>query len=196
MWVELKNSISLYPVTAIVYFTPTAQPGDQASQQVQTHSVITSTTVMVFQLERHDVPDKFQDEDFYIQVALRVNSVDGARVPKTLDTASTASKIIITGMRTDNMNYDPFSFRSQSANRLPMCEGGNIPNPYNCHRLCFSYCYSCTSFNTWYGCLLQDVYIRSINEERDRPTCVRRKEIDLKRNWSIWIMKCCMATSH
>ncbi|CAI8057726.1 hypothetical protein GBAR_LOCUS31444 [Geodia barretti] len=92
LWVELKNPISLYPVTAIVYFRSTANPS-QEPQQVQTHSIITSTTVMVFQLEQHDVPDKFQDENFYIQVALRVDSVYSPQVPKSLDAATTASKI-------------------------------------------------------------------------------------------------------
>jgi hypothetical protein len=90
LWVELKNPISLYPVTAIVYFRSTANPS-QEPQQVQTHSIITSTTVMVFQLEQHDVPDKFQDEDFYIQVALRVDSVYSPQVPKSLDAATTAN---------------------------------------------------------------------------------------------------------
>ena len=92
LWVQLNNPISLYPVTAIVYFTPTANP-DQRPQPVPTYSIVANTTLMVYQLESHDVPEKFREEDFYIQVALRVNSVETDLVPHSLDMATTASKI-------------------------------------------------------------------------------------------------------
>ena len=91
LWVRLHTPISLYPVTAMVYFTPAANP-DQEPQRVQTHSIVANTTVMVFQLEAHDVPENFEDKDFYIQVALRVNSVESDLVPNSLDMANTASK--------------------------------------------------------------------------------------------------------
>ena len=91
MWVELQIPISLYAVTAVVYFTLIQEP-NQRPQPVQTHSIVANTTVMVFQLEPHEVPEKYRNEDFYVQVALRVNSVETALVPNNLETAHTASE--------------------------------------------------------------------------------------------------------
>ena len=50
---------------------------------------------MLFQLEPHEVPEKYRNEDFYVQVALRVNSVETALVPNNLETAHTASETTI-----------------------------------------------------------------------------------------------------
>ena len=81
----------MYPVAAIVYFRSAAAP-DQRPVSVPTYSIAGNTTLMVYQLESHDVPQKFREEDFYVQVSLRVESVESPLVPNTLDAASTASK--------------------------------------------------------------------------------------------------------
>ena len=47
---------------------------------------------MVFQLEEHDIPERFHKEDFLVQVALRVGTKEGSIVPSNLEEARTASK--------------------------------------------------------------------------------------------------------
>jgi hypothetical protein len=79
-----------HTVTAIVYFTP-ERNRDQTPRLIHTHSVTSNATLLVFQLEPHKIPDKFQHQDFYVQVALRVDSVESAMVPDTLELASIAN---------------------------------------------------------------------------------------------------------
>ena len=90
LWVELQAPI-YFAVTALISFTLTSDTSFH--QTVPTHSVLTENTVMVFQLEPHDVPDGFREETFFIQVALRVGSTVSSMVPNDLDKADIASKI-------------------------------------------------------------------------------------------------------
>ena len=77
-------------VTAVVYFT--LKENTNIQQDVTTHSVLTENTIMVFQLETHDIPERFHKEDFLVQVALRVGTKEGSIVPSNLEEARTASK--------------------------------------------------------------------------------------------------------
>ena len=74
----------------MVYFT--LKEEQNTKQHVTTHSVLTENTVMVFQLESHEIPEKFQHEDFLVQVALQVGTKEGSVVPSNLEAASTSSK--------------------------------------------------------------------------------------------------------
>ena len=74
----------------MVYFT--LKEKQYIQQDITTHSVLTENTVMVFQLESHEIPEKFQNEDFLVQVALQVGIKEGSVVPSNLEDASTSSK--------------------------------------------------------------------------------------------------------
>ena len=56
LWIELHAPLP-YAVTAVVYFTLTQDINYK--QDVSTQSVLTENTVMLFQLESHDVPEDF-----------------------------------------------------------------------------------------------------------------------------------------
>ena len=89
LWVELH--VPLFDaVTAVVYFT--LKEKQDIQQHITTHSVLTENTIMVFQLESHDIPEDFQNEDFLVQVALQVGITTGSVVPSRLQEARTASK--------------------------------------------------------------------------------------------------------
>ena len=92
LWVELRVPV-FDTVTAVVYFT--LKEKHHIQQNVTTHSVLTENTIMVFQLESHEVPEKFRNEDFLVQVALQVGITKGSVVPSTLQEASTNSKELI-----------------------------------------------------------------------------------------------------
>ena len=92
LWVELNRPLNL-PVIAVVYFTLKSNPDYQ--ETVPSHSILTNNTVMVFQLESHDIPDGFRDKDLFVQVALRVGSTESTLVPDNLALASTASKKVV-----------------------------------------------------------------------------------------------------
>ena len=89
LWVELH--VPLFDaVTAVVHFT--LKEKQDIQQHITTHSVLTENTIMVFQLESHDIPENFQKEDFLVQVALQVGTIKGSVVPRSLQEASTSSK--------------------------------------------------------------------------------------------------------
>ena len=89
LWVELHASL-IAEVRAIVCFTPSHERNIQ--HFVTTHSILTANTVMVFQLESHEIPDSVQEDDFLVQVALSVDRAKGNKVPRQLEDASTFSK--------------------------------------------------------------------------------------------------------
>ena len=89
IWVELHTPM-FDAVTAVVYFT--LKEKQYIQQDVTTHSVLTENTVIVFQLELHEIPEHFQKEDFLVQVALQVGNKEGSVVPSSLEEASTSSK--------------------------------------------------------------------------------------------------------
>ena len=89
LWIELHVPM-FDAVTAVVYFT--LKDKQHIQQEVTTHSILTENTVMVFQLELHDIPERFQKEDFLVQVALKVGTKEGSVVPSSLQEASTGSK--------------------------------------------------------------------------------------------------------
>ena len=89
LWVELHAPL-IAEVRAIVYFTPSHERNIQ--HFVTTHSILTANTVMVFQLESHEIPDLVQEDDFLVQVALSVDRAHGNKVPRQLEDASTFSK--------------------------------------------------------------------------------------------------------
>ena len=89
LWVELEVPLH-FPVTAVVYLTLESDMEYQVS--VPTRSVLTNNTVMVFQLESHDIPERFRDNEFYVQVSLKVGTTESSLVPDSLGLASTASK--------------------------------------------------------------------------------------------------------
>ena len=62
---------------------------------VTTRSVLTANPVMVFQLESQEIPYSVREDDFLVQVALSVDGVNGSKVPRQLEDASTLS--VITG---------------------------------------------------------------------------------------------------
>lgn len=88
MWVELNGPLNA-EVRAIVYFT-----SNNVKQDVTTRSILTANTVMVFQLESHEIPDSIQEDDFRIQVALKVGMTNGSQVPRHVEEASTLSKFL------------------------------------------------------------------------------------------------------
>ena len=90
LWIEL-NAPLIAEVRAIVYFTPSHETTSQ--RLVTTRSVLTANTVMVFQLESHEIPDSIQEDDFLVQVALKVDTINGSLVPRELKDASTFSKL-------------------------------------------------------------------------------------------------------
>ena len=92
IWVELRTPM-FDAVTAVVYFT--LKRKQYIQQDVTTRSVLTENTVIVFQLELHEIPENFQTEDFLVQVALQVGNKEGSIVPSSLEEADTNSKIII-----------------------------------------------------------------------------------------------------
>ena len=75
---------------------------------MQTHSIVANTTVMVFQLESHRVPERYREEDFHVQVALKVESVESGLVPSNLEMANTASEILSLHY-TCIIVFDPFT---------------------------------------------------------------------------------------
>ena len=80
LWVELH--VPLFDaVTAVVYFT--LKEKQYIQQDITTHSVLTENTIMVFQLESHEIPEKLLSK-----LALEEGSV----VPSNLEDASTSSK--------------------------------------------------------------------------------------------------------
>ena len=90
LWIEL-NAPLIAEVRAIVYFTPSR---DRTSRRlVTTDRVLTAYTVMIFQLESHEIPDSIQEDDFLVQVALKVDTMNGSLVPRELEDASTFSKL-------------------------------------------------------------------------------------------------------
>ena len=89
LWIELHVPM-FNAVTAVVYFTLKEKQSIQ--QHVTTHSVLTENTIMVFQLEAHEIPETFQEGDFLVQVALQVGTTEGSVVPSNLEEASTSSK--------------------------------------------------------------------------------------------------------
>ena len=89
LWIELHVPL-FHAVTAVVYFT--LKEKRHIQQHITTNSVLTENTMMVFQLESHEIPEKFQKEDFLVQVALRVGTKEGSVVPRNLEEASTSSK--------------------------------------------------------------------------------------------------------
>ena len=104
IWVEL-NAALIAEVRAIVYFTPSR---DRTSQRlVTTRSVLTANTVMVFQLESHEIPDSIQEDDFLVQVALSVDTMNGSLVPREIEDASTFSKLKIFLCTVHNMMCVP-----------------------------------------------------------------------------------------
>ena len=90
LWIELHASL-FAEVSAIVYFTPSRERTSQ--RLVTTRSVLTANTVMIFQLESHEIPDSIQEDDFLVQVALKVDTMNGSLVPRELEDASTFSKL-------------------------------------------------------------------------------------------------------
>ena len=95
-------------VTAVVYFT--LKEKQYIQQDVTTHSVLTENTVMVFQLESYEIPEKFQKEDFLVQVALQVGTKEGSVVPSNLEEARTASKELREGASMCHMYMYVFTF--------------------------------------------------------------------------------------
>ena len=91
LWIEL--SVPLFrAVTAVVYFTLKEEQDIQ--QDITTRSVLTENTFMVFRLESHEIPERFRNKDFLVQVALQVGNKEGSVVPKNLEEASTSSKLL------------------------------------------------------------------------------------------------------
>ena len=87
IWVELNAPLNA-EVRAIVYFTSSSYN----RQVVTTRSILTANTVMVFQLESHEIPESIQEDDFLVQVALKVGMRNGSQVPRHLEDATTLSK--------------------------------------------------------------------------------------------------------
>ena len=52
---------------------------------------------MVFQLELHDIPEEFHEDDFLVQISLRVGNTESSVVPRDLDKASMAGILYILG---------------------------------------------------------------------------------------------------
>lgn len=89
LWVELNTPL-IAEVRAIVYFTPSHERNIQ--HVVTTRSVLTENTLMVFQLGSHEIPDSVREDDFLLQVALKVDRANGNKVPRQLEDASIFSK--------------------------------------------------------------------------------------------------------
>lgn len=82
-----------YPVSAVVYFT--SKMNHDIKDFVHSHTVFTNSTVMVFQLESHDIPEIFHKDEFLVQISLRVSNTESAIVPANLEKAPSASKTYI-----------------------------------------------------------------------------------------------------
>ena len=100
LWIELRAPL-FDPVTAVVYFT---LKEEEYTQHITTHSVLTENTAMIFQMESHDIPQRFRKEDFLVQVALQVGKSEGSVVPRILEQARTTSKELAINSR-DERRY-------------------------------------------------------------------------------------------
>ena len=92
LWIELHVPL-FEAVTAVVYCT--LKEKRNITQRVTTRSVLTENTAMIFQLESHEVPERFRNKDFLVQVALQVADREGSVVPSDLEKANTISKEVI-----------------------------------------------------------------------------------------------------